>query len=65
MVAAADALDAMTSDRAYRPARAWEEALQQMRVLAGSQFDPGVVAALERTERELREGWEEQARSPV
>jgi len=23
-------------DRAYRPARAWEEALQQMRVLAGS-----------------------------
>jgi len=61
----ADALDAMTSDRAYRPARTWEEALQQMRVLAGSQFDPGVVAALERTERELREVWEEQARSPV
>ena len=65
VVAAADALDAITSDRAYRPARAWEEALQQMRVLAGSQFDPGVVAALERTERELREVWEEQARSPV
>ena len=42
-----------------------------MRVLAGSQFDPGVVATLERTERterterELREVWEEQARSPV
>ncbi len=64
VVAAADALDAMTSDRAYRQALGWEVALRQMREMAGAQFDPGVVACVEREEPLLRAIWEEQARVP-
>jgi diguanylate cyclase (GGDEF)-like protein len=43
----ADAYDAMTSDRLYRPRRSSEEALAEIAACAGSQFDPDVVAALE------------------
>ncbi len=62
IVAVADALDAMTSERAYRPALTWDEALAQIRELAGSQFDPSVAAVVERTESELKQIWEEQLR---
>lgn len=44
--AVADALDAMTSNRPYRPARSLEEALAEIRRLAGEQFCPRVVKAL-------------------
>jgi hypothetical protein len=44
--AVADSLDAITSDRPYRPARTWAEALQTVRAEAGKQFDPRVVDAL-------------------
>lgn len=40
-----DAFDAMTTDRPYRKAMFWEEALLQIRQAAGSQFDPDVVGA--------------------
>jgi diguanylate cyclase (GGDEF)-like protein len=43
----ADAYDAMTSDRLYRPRLSPEEALAEIAACAGSQFDPRVVAALE------------------
>ena len=46
VVGAADALDAMTSNRAYQHALGWEKALQQMQNLAGAQFDPGIVACV-------------------
>ena len=43
----ADAFDAMTSDRPYRPALAVEDALAEIRENAGTQFCPTVVAALD------------------
>ncbi len=43
ILAAADAYDAMTSDRPYRKAMSLEEAIQELRVHAGTQFDPEVV----------------------
>jgi diguanylate cyclase (GGDEF)-like protein len=46
IIAACDALDAMTSDRCYQGARSLREALAELRRCAGTQFDPDVVAAL-------------------
>jgi diguanylate cyclase (GGDEF)-like protein len=41
----ADAYDAMTSDRIYRPKRSSAAALAELERCAGTQFDPGIVAA--------------------
>jgi putative nucleotidyltransferase with HDIG domain len=46
VLAVADAFDAMTSDRPYRPALSAERAVAELRRCAGAQFDPQVVAAL-------------------
>ena len=46
IVHVADAFDAMTSARAYRPARGSAEALRELWRCAGSQFDAEVVQAL-------------------
>jgi HD-GYP domain-containing protein (c-di-GMP phosphodiesterase class II) len=46
IVGAADAYDAMTSDRAYRKAFSPEEACRRIERDAGRQFDPLVAAAL-------------------
>ncbi|MCL6582593.1 MAG: HD domain-containing protein [bacterium] len=43
ILAVADAFDAMTSDRPYRQAQRPEEALQELRRCAGTQFDPAIV----------------------
>ncbi len=45
ILAVADAYDAMTSDRPYRKALSLEEAIDELRENAGTQFDPEVVAA--------------------
>jgi diguanylate cyclase (GGDEF)-like protein/putative nucleotidyltransferase with HDIG domain len=45
IVAVADAFEAMTSDRTYRPAVGRDAALAELRRCAGSQFDPAVVEA--------------------
>jgi putative nucleotidyltransferase with HDIG domain len=46
IVHVADAFDAMTSARAYRPARSGGDALRELWRCAGSQFDVEVVQAL-------------------
>lgn len=45
IVALADAYDAMTHDRPYRPARTYEEAVGEIHAQRGKQFDPMVVDA--------------------
>lgn len=47
IVLAADAFNAITTDRPYRKARPKAEALRILKSQAGSQFDPEVVSALE------------------
>jgi putative nucleotidyltransferase with HDIG domain len=48
VVAAADAFNAMTTDRSYRRARSVQDALAEMRACSGTQFSPEVVSALVR-----------------
>ena len=46
IIFAADAWDSMTSDRTYRRGLSIEQALEEIRSLSGSQFDPEIVEAL-------------------
>ncbi len=46
VVAVADALDAMTSDRPYRRALSIDETVERFRAGAGRQWDPAVVGAM-------------------
>jgi HD-GYP domain-containing protein (c-di-GMP phosphodiesterase class II) len=43
----ADAFDSMLTTRVYRPARPAQDALQELRRMAGSQFCPRCVGALD------------------
>jgi HD-GYP domain-containing protein (c-di-GMP phosphodiesterase class II) len=45
IITVADAFDAMTTDRPYRPARSIDEAINELNGRRGSQFDPDVVDA--------------------
>jgi HD-GYP domain-containing protein (c-di-GMP phosphodiesterase class II) len=47
IILACDAYDAMTSERAYQPARTPSAALAEIERCAGRQFDPAVVRALQ------------------
>jgi diguanylate cyclase (GGDEF)-like protein len=47
VILVADAYDAITTDRSYREATSPEQAIVELRLHAGIQFDPTVVAALE------------------
>ena len=44
ILAVADAFDAMTTDRCYRPALSLEEAIFELKANAGKQFDPFIVS---------------------
>jgi diguanylate cyclase (GGDEF)-like protein len=57
IIAICDAYDAMTNHRVYREAKAPQEALDELRRCAGTQFEPGLVevfcATVERREAQL------------
>lgn len=55
IVAVADAYDALTSNRPYRPAFTHEEALNEIRKNSGRQFDPAVVQVFEKYICEIEE----------
>ncbi|WNI22540.1 HD-GYP domain-containing protein [Streptomyces sp. ITFR-16] len=55
VVAVADAFDAMTSTRSYRPGRPVPAAVEELKRCAGTQFDPQMVRALARGVE--RYGW--------
>jgi HD-GYP domain-containing protein (c-di-GMP phosphodiesterase class II) len=67
VILVADAYDAMTTDRSYRPASAPEQALAELVRQSGIQFDPEIVAALESHLHEagLITARERSARQPV
>jgi HD-GYP domain-containing protein (c-di-GMP phosphodiesterase class II) len=56
VVAVADAFDAMTSVRPYRPAAGTEAAAAELERCAGTQFDPEVVLSFLRVPRAMVEG---------
>jgi HD-GYP domain-containing protein (c-di-GMP phosphodiesterase class II) len=56
IVACCDAFNAMTTDRAYRPALPQEQAVDELAKNSGTQFDPVVVEALIATIRRREDG---------
>jgi putative nucleotidyltransferase with HDIG domain len=63
IVSACDALNAMTTDRSYRPAMSLEEAIAELREQSGKQFHPRVVEVLTRILEPLPEGDDERDQS--
>jgi HD-GYP domain-containing protein (c-di-GMP phosphodiesterase class II) len=59
VLAVADALDAMTSNRPYRSGRPLDESRAEIARQAGTQFCPRVVAALEATFDDAAEFWQQ------
>jgi putative two-component system response regulator len=62
IVAIADALDAMSSPRAYRPGLEWDDAVRQIRERFQSHYDPALAEPFRRAQPELlriyREAWQ-------
>ena len=54
-----DTLDAMTSDRPYRQALTWDDAVDEILAQSGRQFDPSIVELFVTGERDLRAVYED------
>jgi response regulator RpfG family c-di-GMP phosphodiesterase len=57
--AVVDTLDAMTSDRPYRLALIWDDAVEEILAQRGRQFDPSIVELFAAGERDLRAVYED------
>ncbi len=53
ILAVVDAFDAMTTERPYKPAYSYQEAVEELNRFAGRQFDPEVVGAFLATVKEV------------
>ncbi len=53
IIAVADTFDAMTTDRPYRKGLSFDEAFEELKKMAGTQFDPNVVNAFFRACEEM------------
>ncbi|HMQ16477.1 MAG TPA: diguanylate cyclase [Phycisphaerae bacterium] len=60
IISIAEAFDAMTCNRAYRLGRSIDEALAEINLAAGSQFDPAFAALITATLSRERPRWQEQ-----
>jgi HD-GYP domain-containing protein (c-di-GMP phosphodiesterase class II) len=60
ILAVAETFDALTSDRVYRPHRAIDAAVKEIRAQARLQFDPQFTALLERVVRKQKKRWQTQ-----
>ena len=56
IVAVADSLDAVTSTRAFRQARLWSEAVDEIVEAGGTRYDPAVVDVLKRAQERMLVG---------
>lgn len=56
VVAVADSLDAMTSTRAFRQARLWSEAVDEIVRASGTRYDPAVVEVFQRAQERMLVG---------
>ncbi len=54
IIVVADAFDAMTTNRIYKPRKSIPEALQELKQLSGSQFDPEIVNAAEKALKDIQ-----------
>jgi len=54
IIVVADSFDAMTTNRIYKPRKTVAEALQELHMLSGSQFDPDIVAKSEKALRNVK-----------
>jgi diguanylate cyclase (GGDEF)-like protein/putative nucleotidyltransferase with HDIG domain len=53
ILAVADAFDAMTSDRPYHKRKTYDEAIQELKDCAGTQFDPDIVKVFQSSFKKL------------
>jgi len=63
VLAVADTLDAMTSDRAYRRGLPWDDVVAEIHHCSGSQFDPGIIEVFDGISGKLRAQYENFSRS--
>ena len=61
----ADAFDSMTTDRVYRRRQPIDDALCELQKLAGHQFDPRVVRALQAVLERERDAWQRRINASV